>query len=141
MFDADDTTLWTYDMEVADMHFNFNPAEQDIWVQGQRFPATPAMVAFVNKAKKIGYTIFGLTGRNDNQKAATVANLAKVGYDPKAFVAERFYTKWTGHRSVHPALVHHLCRHLHHGRVQGRHPGAHRVAGLHDRGELRRPVQ
>jgi len=106
VFDADDTTLWTYDMEVADMHFNFNPAEQDIWVQGQRFPATPAMVAFVNKAKKIGYTIFGLTGRNDNQKAATIANLAKVGYDPNAFVAERFYTKWTGVApSTQPAYI------------------------------------
>src|SRR5262249_31586372 len=40
------------------------------------------------------YTIFGLTGRNDNQKTATIGNLAKVGYDPKAFVADRFYTKW-----------------------------------------------
>jgi predicted secreted acid phosphatase len=94
VFDTDDTTLWTYDMEVADMHFNFNPAEQDVWVQGQKFPATPAMVAYVNKAEQIGYTIFGLTGRNDNQKAATIGNLAKVGYDPNAFVADRFYTKW-----------------------------------------------
>ena len=94
VFDADDTTLWTYDMEVADMHFNFNPAEQDIWVQDQRFPATPAMVGFVKKASDMGFTIFGLTGRNDNQKAATVANLAKVGYTD--FPADRFYTKWTG---------------------------------------------
>ena len=44
VFDADDTTLWTYDMEVADMHFNFDPARQDVWVQEQRFPATPGMV-------------------------------------------------------------------------------------------------
>ena len=45
VLDADDTTLWTYDMEVGDMHFNYNPAEQDVWVQGQRFPAVPGMVA------------------------------------------------------------------------------------------------
>ncbi len=94
VFDADDTTLWTYDMEVAAMHFNFDPVLQNEWVQDQRFPATPSMVAFVNKAQKMGFTIFGLTGRNDNQKAATVANLAKVGYT--AFPADRFYTKWTG---------------------------------------------
>ncbi|WP_235503595.1 hypothetical protein, partial [Aeromicrobium sp. Root344] len=25
VFDADDTTLWTYDMEVAGMHFTFDP--------------------------------------------------------------------------------------------------------------------
>ena len=34
VLDADDTTLWTYDMEVADMHFNFNPAEQDVFFGG-----------------------------------------------------------------------------------------------------------
>jgi hypothetical protein len=69
-------------MEVGDMHFNFDPAEQDVWVQHERFPATPAMVAFVNMAAAIGFTVFGLTGRNDNQKAATLANLAKDGYKP-----------------------------------------------------------
>ena len=94
VLDADDTTLWTYDMEVADMHFNFDPAEQDVWVQDQRFPASPAMVDFVTKAADMGYTIFGLTGRNDDQRAATVANLAKVGFTD--FPADRFYTKWTG---------------------------------------------
>jgi predicted secreted acid phosphatase len=96
VFDTDDTTLMTYDMEVADMHFNFDPAEQDVWVQGQKFPATPSMVSYVNEAKKMGFTIFGLTGRNDNQKAATLGNLAKVGYANGTFVADRFFTKWTG---------------------------------------------
>jgi len=94
VFDADDTTLWTYDMEVADMHFTFNPAEQDVWVQQQRFPATPGMVDFVNTAAAMGYNVFGLTGRNDDQKTATLGNLAKVGYSP--FTQANFYTKWTG---------------------------------------------
>ncbi|GAB3914566.1 hypothetical protein GCM10011575_41410 [Microlunatus endophyticus] len=94
VFDADDTTLWTYDMEAGAMKFVYDPALQDQWVQGQKFPATPAMVDFVNTAAKIGFTIFGLTGRNDDQKAATVANLKKVGYT--AFSSDRFYTKWTG---------------------------------------------
>ena len=44
VFDADDTTLWTYDMEDAAMHFVFDPALQDVWVQDQSFPATPSMV-------------------------------------------------------------------------------------------------
>ncbi|ROQ40037.1 putative acid phosphatase of HAD superfamily subfamily IIIB [Frondihabitans sp. PhB188] len=94
VFDADDTTLMTYDMEVADMHFTFDPAEQDVWVQDERFPATPSMVSFVAAAKKMGFAVFGLTGRNDDQKAATLANLTKVGYT--GFTADRFYTKWTG---------------------------------------------
>ena len=32
------------------MHFNFDPTLQDIYVQDQRFPATPGMVDFVNQA-------------------------------------------------------------------------------------------
>jgi predicted secreted acid phosphatase len=104
VFDADDTTLFTYDMEVADMHFTFTPAAQDVWVQDQRFAATPQMVAYVNAAADIGYTVFGLTGRNDDQKAATLSNLAKVGYRP--FTADRFFTKWTGTgTSQQPAYV------------------------------------
>lgn len=94
VFDADDTTLWTYDMEDAGMHFNFDPALQDVYVQDQRFPATPGMVKFVNRAERLGFAIFGLTGRNDDQKAATLANLDKVGYTP--FTADNFFTKWTG---------------------------------------------
>ena len=35
VFDADDTMLWTYDMEDAAMHFDFDPALQDAWVSGQ----------------------------------------------------------------------------------------------------------
>ncbi len=94
VLDADDTTLWTYDMEVADMHFVFDPTEQDVWVQDQRFPATPSMVGLVNTASAMGFTVFGLTGRNDDQKAATVANLTKVGY--RGFSSDDFFTKWTG---------------------------------------------
>ena len=41
VLDADDTTLWTYDMEDAGMQFVFDPALQDVWVQDKRFPATP----------------------------------------------------------------------------------------------------
>ncbi|MDE9366642.1 HAD family acid phosphatase [Luteipulveratus sp. YIM 133132] len=104
VLDADDTTLWTYDMEDHDMHFTFDPALQDRWVQDQRFPATPGMVALVNGAERAGCTVIGLTGRNDDQKAATVGNLAKVGYT--GFAADRYYTKWTGKgASQQPAYI------------------------------------
>jgi predicted secreted acid phosphatase len=94
VLDSDDTTLFTYDMEVGDMKFVFSPAEQDVWVQDERFPATPSMVGFVNTAKAMGFTIFGVTGRNDDQKAATLANLSKDGY--QGFTDQDFFTKWTG---------------------------------------------
>lgn len=105
VFDADDTTLLTYDMEDHAMHFNFDPVLQDTWVQDQRFPATPAMPAFIKAAQRAGFTIFGLTGRNDDQKVATVANLKKVGYT--GFDISRFYTKWTGKGdSQQPSYIH-----------------------------------
>jgi len=94
VFDADDTTLWTYDMEAGAMNFVYDPVLQDQWVQDERFPATPAMVDFVNSAARMGFAIFGITGRNDDQKAATLANLSKVGYT--GFRSDRFFTKWTG---------------------------------------------
>jgi predicted secreted acid phosphatase len=94
VFDADDTTLWTYDMEDGAMHFNFDPTLQNEWVQDQRFPATPSMVDFVNRAKQKGFAIFGLTGRSDTQEDATLGNLSKVGYTP--FDNANFFTKWSG---------------------------------------------
>ena len=92
VFDADDTTLWTYDMEDNLMHFNFDPALQATWVFGKLFPATPGMVDFVAAVEAKGYAIFGITGRRAVQEDATVENLQDVGYT--AFDNENFYTKW-----------------------------------------------
>lgn len=104
VLDADDTTLWTYDMEDAGMGFDFDPALQDVYVQEQRFPATPGMVSFVNAAAAKGFAVFGLTGRNADQEAATLGNLTRVGYTP--FNADNFYTKWTGKPgSPQPAYI------------------------------------
>jgi predicted secreted acid phosphatase len=94
IMDADDTNLWTYDMEVAAMHFNFDPVLQNTWVQQQLFPATPSMVSLEKTVRAAGCTVIGLTGRSDDQKAATLANLAKVGF--VGFTAQNYYTKWTG---------------------------------------------
>jgi predicted secreted acid phosphatase len=102
VFDADDTTLWTYDMEDNAMHFNFDPVQQDTdWVQPQRFPATPHMVGLVNAVDAAGCTVVGLTGRRANQRDATLGNLAKVGYT--AFEPANYYTKWIG-TAADPAI-------------------------------------
>jgi len=104
VFDSDDTTLFTYDMEVKAMHFTFDPELQDEWVQDERFPATPLMVDYVNQARALGYTVFGLTGRNDTQKQATLANLAEVGYAEGTFTSAHFFTKWVS-GSTPPAWI------------------------------------
>ena len=94
VLDADDTTLFTYDMEVGDMHFVYDPDEQDVWVQGEDFTATPGMVSATRMLRRAGCTLIGLTGRNDDQKDATIGNLRAVGY--RGFTAEDYYTTWTG---------------------------------------------
>jgi predicted secreted acid phosphatase len=102
VFDADDTTLWTYDMEDNAMHFNFDPVVQDTqWVQPERFPAVPGMVGLVNAVGDAGCTVVGLTGRRANQRDATLGNLARVGYT--AFAPENYYTKWIG-TAADPAI-------------------------------------
>jgi predicted secreted acid phosphatase len=93
IFDADDTNLWTYDMEDHAMQFVFDPVVQDRdWVQPQKFPATPGMVDLVAAVRASGCTIVGLTGRNDAQKAATLGNLEKVQY--VGFTGDLYFTKW-----------------------------------------------
>ena len=92
VFDADDTTLMTYDMEDGAMKFNFDPALQDTWVQDEKFPAVPGMPELVADVADAGCTVFGLTGRSNAQKYATLGNLSKVGYSD--FRANRYFTKW-----------------------------------------------
>ena len=53
VLDVDDTTLWNYDMEDGELHFDYDPVVQNDWVQGQKFPAVPGMAAFVDKAAKL----------------------------------------------------------------------------------------
>ena len=97
VLDADDTTLWTYEMEDKEMHFNFDPALQNTWVMEKRFPATPGMVDFVDAVEDKGYAVFGLTGRSASQEDATLANLGERGYTQ--FNADNFFTKFD---STHP---------------------------------------
>ena len=104
VFDADDTTLWTYDMEDAAMNFNFDPALQDEWVQDARFPAVPGMKRVVKAAQKPR-----LQGRSGSPAAAptrrrrTLKNLRKFYGD--AF-AEQALLHQVGRRRA--AVVRHL---------------------------------
>ena len=108
VFDADDTTLWTYDMEDAAMHFNFNPTVQaNDWVFPERFPATPGMVHLVNTVGHAGCAVVGLTGRRADQRAATLGNLAKVGYTE--FTPALYFTKWNGTAADPTIYAHTPC--------------------------------
>jgi hypothetical protein len=97
VFDADDTTLWNYDLEDNVMKFVFDPAKQQVWITGHLMPAVPGMVALVKAASDAGCAIFGLTGRPTSQQADTIANLTEKGYVDGAgkplFTADKFFTK------------------------------------------------
>ena len=79
LLDVDDTTLATYNYEIAS-NWAYNPVSNADYVNNERFPAVPGMVAMVNQAKSLGYAIIYLTGRPDSQEAATVGNLVKDGF-------------------------------------------------------------
>jgi predicted secreted acid phosphatase len=92
VFDTDDTLLWTYDQEVGEMHFVFDPAQNNTDVLGEVFPATPAMVGFEKAAQQAGFAVFGITGRSAAQKPASIENVTKAGYT--GFTTDNYFTKW-----------------------------------------------
>lgn len=98
VFDADDTTLWTYDMEDAAMNFAFTPAKQQEWFDHNQMPATPGMVKLVKELHAAGCEIIGLTGRNNGQKDYTVKNLTDAGYvdtdNNPLFNTDLYFTKF-----------------------------------------------
>src|SRR5262249_16046700 len=79
VFDVDDTTLNTYSYEIYS-NFVFNSATNAAFVNAAVFPPVPGMPALAAHAASDGYTIFFLTGRPENQRPATVTNLANTGY-------------------------------------------------------------
>ena len=93
VFDADDTTLWTYDMEDGAMKFNFNPTVQNNeWVIPEKFIPVPGMQRVVRAAATHGCTVVGITGRRQAQRAATIDNLNK--YYDDVFKTKYYFTKW-----------------------------------------------
>jgi len=50
------------------------------FVLNKRFPAVPGMVDLAKEAQAEGYAVIFLTGRPATQEAATLGNLADVGY-------------------------------------------------------------
>ena len=86
----------------------------------------PAWSTSSTRPPKLGYTVFGLTGRNDDQEPATLANLTKVGYG--TIHRRQVLHQVDRQAGQQPAAVVHHLRHgeVHDRRVQGRHPQVHR---------------
>jgi HAD superfamily, subfamily IIIB (Acid phosphatase) len=78
VFDVDDTTLATWNYEIAS-NWAYNPTTNATFVTEQRFPAVPGMVELAWYAKTRGYSIFWITGRPATQEADTLGNLTHDG--------------------------------------------------------------
>ena len=78
LLDVDDTTLTTYNYEIAS-NWAFNPTTNGNFVTGQLFPPVPGRVDMVKQAAQEGYAIIWLTGRPVSQEAATLGNLTSDG--------------------------------------------------------------
>jgi predicted secreted acid phosphatase len=78
LLDVDDTSLTTYNYEIA-ANFAYTPAANGAFVTGQQFPAVPGMPELTQQAAAEGYAVFYLTGRGAAQEAATLGNLTVDG--------------------------------------------------------------
>ncbi len=83
VLDVDDTTLATYNYEIAS-NWAFNGTSNAAFVNGELFPAVPGMVELATEAAQEGYALIFLTGRPTSQHDATVGNLTTDAMPPPA---------------------------------------------------------
>jgi hypothetical protein len=148
ILDVDDTTLSTWNYEIFS-NWAFNPPPSDSSCLDQRFPAVPGMVDMGPFAQSHGYAIFFLTGRAPRRRTATLGNLTSDGLGVDAGYPGPTTLSQRRGRPLHQAgrgqlprlpegrLPGRPERHLHDAPLQVGHPGAHRVARLRHRGQLR----
>lgn len=80
VLDIDETSLSNWqEMDGAD--FGYNSKVFNAWIESAQAPAIPGTVRIAKAAEKLGMAVIFLTGRPEDQRAATVKNLHGAGYD------------------------------------------------------------
>lgn len=79
ILDIDETTLSNYKEEL-DNDFAYIPAVFDTWVQKGQAPAIPGTLRLYKEAQRLGVSVFFITGRTENERAATERNLREQGF-------------------------------------------------------------
>ncbi|GLT61525.1 hypothetical protein SLA2020_342260 [Shorea laevis] len=89
---ADGTDAWVFDIDetlLSNLRYyelhgfgseTFDEKSWDEWVELAEAPALPASLNLYNQLKKMGFKIFLLTGRNENQRNVTAKNLLFAGF-------------------------------------------------------------
>jgi acid phosphatase len=80
ILDIDDTTLSTYP-EMVGADFGYDPASYDAWLAAAQAPAIPGTMRIYKEARRLGFSVFFITGRKEALRAATEKNLRAQGFD------------------------------------------------------------
>jgi acid phosphatase len=79
VLDIDDTTLSNYE-EMVKADFAFIKPDFDAWVETAKAPAIPGTLRLFNEARRLGISVFFITGRAEPERAATELNLHNQGF-------------------------------------------------------------
>lgn len=80
VLDIDETTLSNYEeMQKAD--FAYDSKVFGAWVNSAQAPAIPGTLRLYQEAQRLGVSVFFITGRPEEQRAATEQNLRSQGFD------------------------------------------------------------
>ncbi len=79
ILDIDETALSNWD-EMSRAGFAYDKKAFDEWVDSAEAPAIPGTLRLYREAKRLGVSVFFLTGRSESQRRATERNLEGQGY-------------------------------------------------------------
>ncbi len=80
VLDIDDTALSNYPLYSTN-DFSYVPAEYDRWLDGATAPPVKATLALFQAARQLGVAVFFISGRREDQRAATERNLSEAGFN------------------------------------------------------------
>jgi len=83
VLDIDETSLSNYQEMIGQKYLWDNNAF-NAWANSAQAPAIPGTLRIEKEAKRLGVEVFFITGRPEDQRAATERNLRAVGYDWKS---------------------------------------------------------
>lgn len=80
VLDIDETTLSNYE-EMQKAGFAYDSKAFDAWVESAAAPAIPGTLRLFKEARRLGVSVFFLTGRAEAERAATERNLEAQGFE------------------------------------------------------------
>lgn len=83
VLDIDETSLSNY-AEMLKQNYIWDGKAFDAWVNTAQAPAIPGTLRIDKEAIQLGVTVFFITGRAEDERAATMKNLRAQGYEWKS---------------------------------------------------------